>query len=119
MCLSRSSWRVENSCQQCSACSSRVFTAVGSRPSRPYLRRSASEKAVPLVVNASKRAACPRFSSAIVGIPSGAVDLRVDTKPDLTPVSDADHAVETGLRATLARARPDDAVLGEEFGGAI
>ena len=27
----------------------------------------------------------------------GAVDLRVDTKPDLTPVSDADHAVETGL----------------------
>jgi histidinol-phosphatase len=47
----------------------------------------------------------------------GAVDLRVDTKPDLTPVSDADHAVETGLRATLARARPDDAVLGEEFGG--
>src|ERR1700722_7281994 len=47
----------------------------------------------------------------------GAVDLRVDTKPDLKPVSDADHAVETGLRATLARARPDDAVLGEEFGG--
>ena len=47
----------------------------------------------------------------------GAVDLRVDTKPDLTPVSDADHAVETGLRATLSRARPDDAVLGEEFGG--
>ena len=43
----------------------------------------------------------------------GAVDLRVDTKPDLTPVSDADHAVETGLRATLARARPDDAVLGD------
>ena len=32
----------------------------------------------------------------------GAVDLRVDTKPDLTPVSDADHAVETGLRETLA-----------------
>jgi histidinol-phosphatase len=47
----------------------------------------------------------------------GAVDLRVDTKPDLTPVSDADHAVETGLRETLARARPDDSVLGEEFGG--
>jgi histidinol-phosphatase len=47
----------------------------------------------------------------------GAVDLQVDTKPDLTPVSDADHAVETGLRETLARARPDDSVLGEEFGG--
>jgi histidinol-phosphatase len=47
----------------------------------------------------------------------GAVDLRVDTKPDLTPVSDADHAVETSLRETLARVRPQDRVLGEEFGG--
>jgi histidinol-phosphatase len=47
----------------------------------------------------------------------GAVDLQVDTKPDLTPVSDADHAVETGLRETLALTRPDDSVLGEEFGG--
>jgi len=47
----------------------------------------------------------------------GAVDLRVDTKPDLTPVSDADHAVEKGLRETLGRARPDDSILGEEFGG--
>jgi histidinol-phosphatase len=47
----------------------------------------------------------------------GAVDLRVDTKPDLTPVSDADHAVETSLRETLARVRPQDSVLGEEFGG--
>ncbi|UMB68220.1 histidinol-phosphatase [Mycobacterium paraterrae] len=47
----------------------------------------------------------------------GAVDLRVDTKPDLTPVSDADHAVETGLRETLRGVRPDDSVLGEEFGG--
>jgi histidinol-phosphatase len=47
----------------------------------------------------------------------GAVDLRVDAKPDLTPVSDADLAVETLLREHLAQARPDDAVLGEEFGG--
>jgi histidinol-phosphatase len=47
----------------------------------------------------------------------GAVDLRVDAKPDLTPVSDADLAVETLLRERLATARPDDAVLGEEFGG--
>jgi len=43
-------------------------------------------------------------------------DLRVESKPDLTPVSDADTAVEQALRATLARARPRDAVLGEEFG---
>jgi histidinol-phosphatase len=46
----------------------------------------------------------------------GAVDLVVDTKPDLTPVSDADRAVEESLRARLGDARPDDAVWGEEFG---
>ncbi len=45
-----------------------------------------------------------------------AVDLRVDTKPDLTPVSDADQAVEEAIRNTLRRARPRDAVVGEEFG---
>jgi histidinol-phosphatase len=47
----------------------------------------------------------------------GALDLMVDTKPDLTPVTDADQSVEQGLRATLSRARPGDSVLGEEFGG--
>jgi histidinol-phosphatase len=45
-----------------------------------------------------------------------ALDLNVDTKPDLTPVSDADRAVEEGIRRTLSRARPRDAVLGEEEG---
>ncbi|HEY2791254.1 MAG TPA: histidinol-phosphatase [Micromonosporaceae bacterium] len=45
-----------------------------------------------------------------------ALDLRVDSKPDLTPVSDADTAVEKALRATLARTRPRDGVFGEEFG---
>ncbi|CDO10333.1 histidinol-phosphatase [Mycolicibacterium cosmeticum] len=48
----------------------------------------------------------------------GALDLRVETKPDLTPVTDADQGAERALRATLAQARPDDAVFGEEFGGA-
>ena len=47
----------------------------------------------------------------------GALDLRVDTKPDLTPVTDADRSAETMLRETLAQERPDDVVLGEEFGG--
>lgn len=47
----------------------------------------------------------------------GALDLRVDSKPDLTPVSDADLAVECALRAVLALERPGDDVLGEEFGG--
>ncbi|QSB15692.1 histidinol-phosphatase [Natronosporangium hydrolyticum] len=45
-----------------------------------------------------------------------ALDLHVESKPDLTPVSDADTAVERALRATLARTRPRDGVLGEEFG---
>ncbi len=45
-----------------------------------------------------------------------AQDLKVDTKPDLTPVTDADRAVEEMLRITLSRARTRDAVMGEEFG---
>jgi histidinol-phosphatase len=45
-----------------------------------------------------------------------AQDLVVDTKPDLTPVTDADRAVEEQLRITLDRARHRDAVQGEEFG---
>ncbi|MBB3035703.1 inositol monophosphatase family protein [Hoyosella altamirensis] len=47
----------------------------------------------------------------------GALDLAVDDKPDLTPVSDADIAVEKMAREYLARQRPGDLVLGEEFGG--
>jgi histidinol-phosphatase len=43
-----------------------------------------------------------------------ALDLAVSSKPDLTPVSDADVAVEDTIRATLTRARPRDAVHGEE-----
>lgn len=46
-----------------------------------------------------------------------ALDLSVETKPDLTPVTDADRSVETDLRRALADERGDDAVLGEEFGG--
>jgi len=45
-----------------------------------------------------------------------AADLRVDAKPDLTPVTDADLAAEESLRHVLSRARPRDAVLGEESG---
>jgi histidinol-phosphatase len=45
-----------------------------------------------------------------------ALDLHVMTKPDLTPVSDADQAVEEAIRRTLGRARSRDAVLGEEQG---
>jgi len=45
-----------------------------------------------------------------------ALDLRVEAKADMTPVSDADVAVEESLRNVLARARPRDAMLGEESG---
>lgn len=44
-------------------------------------------------------------------------DLVVDTKPDLTPVTEADREVENALRALLGTQRPEDLVLGEEFGG--
>jgi histidinol-phosphatase len=45
-----------------------------------------------------------------------ATDLVVTTKPDMTPVSDADKAVESALRAALEDSRPGDSILGEEFG---
>jgi histidinol-phosphatase len=46
----------------------------------------------------------------------GALDLTVRSKPDLTPVSDADLAVEQAVRTMLADRRAGDAVLGEEDG---
>jgi histidinol-phosphatase len=61
------------------------------------------------LADAADAVSLPRF---------GAADLQVTAKPDLTPVSDADLAVETALRDMLTGARPDDAVLGEEFGAA-
>lgn len=45
-----------------------------------------------------------------------ASDLRVDSKPDLSPVTDADTAAEDLIRTQLKRARSRDAVLGEEGG---
>jgi histidinol-phosphatase len=45
-----------------------------------------------------------------------AVDLVVETKPDMSPVSEADRAVEHAIRERIAEARPDDSVIGEEFG---
>ncbi len=48
---------------------------------------------------------------------AGAADLRIDRKPDRTPVTDADLAVEDAVRTALAAQRPQDGVLGEERGG--
>ena len=42
--------------------------------------------------------------------------LEISTKPDATHVTDADLAVERALRDVLAAERPDDGILGEEYG---
>jgi histidinol-phosphatase len=63
-----------------------------------------------LLADAADRVTIARFQ---------AVDLRVSTKPDATPVTDADTAVEHQVRALLSQHRPADSVLGEEEGGAL
>ena len=45
-----------------------------------------------------------------------ALDLVVETKPDLSPVTDADKAVEKAIRNEITKVRADDLVVGEEFG---
>jgi histidinol-phosphatase len=45
-----------------------------------------------------------------------ALDLTVTTKPDNTPVTDADKSAESAIRALLHAHRPDDGIVGEEFG---
>jgi histidinol-phosphatase len=43
-------------------------------------------------------------------------DLQVETKPDLTPVSEADRAAEEAIRAHVAASGRGERVLGEEYG---
>lgn len=43
-------------------------------------------------------------------------DLVVETKPDRTPVSEADRSVEADIRAVLGAERAGDRVVGEEYG---
>jgi len=45
-----------------------------------------------------------------------ALDLIIESKPDLSPVTDADKAVEVAIREAISQARIDDLVVGEEFG---
>jgi histidinol-phosphatase len=45
-----------------------------------------------------------------------AQDLVITNKPDNTPVTDADRAVETAIREALATHRESDGLVGEEFG---
>jgi histidinol-phosphatase len=44
-------------------------------------------------------------------------DLGVDVKPDGSPVTEADRIVEQAIRDALARQRPGDRIVGEEYGG--
>ena len=46
----------------------------------------------------------------------GSLDLQIDTKPDMTYVTESDHAVEATIRRNLKSARTRDVVLGEEEG---
>ncbi len=62
------------------------------------------------LADAADAVTLPRFRAA---------DLRVTTKPDRSPVTDADTAAEEALRALITAERPADAVLGEEGGGEV
>lgn len=61
------------------------------------------------MADAARKAILPLFRSD---------DLVADNKrpADFDPVTEADRAAEQAMRAVLARSRPDDAILGEEFG---
>ena len=43
------------------------------------------------------------------------ISLKVETKPDLTPVTEADKSVEQAIRKLLQAQRPNDGIIGEEF----
>ena len=55
-------------------------------------------------------------ASDAISLPLFRSGLAVETKPDLTPVTEADRAVEAEIRRLLAAERPGDAILGEEEG---
>ena len=59
------------------------------------------------LANIADKISIARFLSA---------DLKIETKPDLTPVTDADQEIERELRKKLEHERPADGITGEEFG---
>ncbi len=82
----------------------------GDKPAPPRKRYTDDLALAHALADTADAISLPRFR---------AHDLHVATKPDHTPVTEADTATETALRNTLARARPRDAVVGEEFGGEV
>jgi histidinol-phosphatase len=59
------------------------------------------------LADAADRVALARFR---------ALDLKVETKPDRSPVTDADKATEEAIKGILSAERPEDGIIGEEFG---
>ena len=55
-------------------------------------------------------------ADAITSARFRASDLRVETKPDLSPVSETDRAAEEAIRSLVAASGRGEGVLGEEFG---
>ena len=55
-------------------------------------------------------------AAAAISLAHFRTELVVERKPDSTPVTEADRAVEAELRRLLADARPEDSILGEELG---
>ncbi|HEV7650149.1 MAG TPA: histidinol-phosphatase [Actinophytocola sp.] len=75
-----------------------------------------------MVIHADDLSVALRLADAADAITTArfrAEDLVVDRKPDRSPVTDADTAVEDAIRAVLAADRPEDAILGEERGGTL
>lgn len=58
--------------------------------------------------DAARAAILPYFRTADLGLSSKTADF--------DPVTHADRAAEKAMRAVIGAARPDDAILGEEFG---
>ncbi|CAB4342461.1 MAG: histidinol-phosphatase [Actinobacteria bacterium] len=56
-----------------------------------------------------------RHAQSITTAKFRTLDLAVETKPDRTPVSEADKACEVLLREHIGRERPNDGIIGEEF----
>ena len=89
------------------------------RPAADLYGRAVGESVAPTVETDLDVAHTLADRAAVVAMSFfGSEDLVAETKDDSSPVTDADRAVEQLLRGCLTELRPDDAVLGEEFGSA-
>lgn len=80
-----------------------------SRPPLPQDEQAAIVATADALAETARRAVLPHFRNPALGADNKAAR-------GYDPVTEADRAAETAMRAHLARARPRDAILGEEFG---